>query len=548
MKKIRMIFQKKYLPLIIVMIALFIGVYGIYTYQQVQTKWQNIAHDAAMAGEQYAKTCAKTSGIEWTKLTPALDCRGNISQGQKNVYASGKGWQATYEVKAAKFNHSEKKARFQVVGTVKTFADASYITKIFTSENSIILNVDEISTAIMEPFETNGTGLCILNATGQLRCKQIFNASTNVLELFNTGTEKVIAYEPLYYLDLSALAVCALTDAQNVWCAGVNTNHQFLDSQSGAYVVPLTAPVKLQKAGGVDVKAKALWTGVNISGNVCVLGTDDVMYCTGGNVMGVYGNGTANTTGNIEDPNTFGSAIAQPSFSTGDFATGVKVKKIYGHLTYSPFNSISIDDFDYTELIRPDPPRTYGVNWKRCVVGTNDQLYCAGVCSERYGGILFGNSLYGSGIKGCGVTGSPTGATAYSPAPNLSGGNTTWCSGWWQGHYVPPPPVTIDGVGFVIGTRCGGHLCYSGSQDGTAWADTKDPKARCYYTPVKFQLPAGVKVKETEIGWGANSGSKLCVFGTDKNIYCTFSAGDNPSFMRVSEPRDINTMYKYPAS
>lgn len=545
MKKIVSILRLKYLPLGLLLLAISIGGYSIYISQQTQLKWQKVAQNAAAAGEKYAKICAKTSGIEWQQLTPALDCKGNVSEGQKNIYTSGKGWQATYEVKPAKFNHAEKEVRFQVIGTVKTFADASYITKIFTSENSIILNVDEISTAIMEPFETNGTGLCILNAVGQLRCKQVLNASTNVLELFNTGTEKVIAYEPIYYLELSAIAVCALTDAQNVWCAGVNTNHQFLDSQGGGYVVPLTAPVKLQKAGGIDVKAKALWTGVNMGGNVCVLGVDDVMYCTGGNAMGVFGNGTidpGSTGAAIENEDTYGSAIARPAFNTGDFAPagGVKVKKIYGHFNYSPFNPISIDDTQYypSPPFPPQEPKTSGVWWRRCVLGTNDQLYCAGVCSEKYGGILFGNAPYGNATntKGCGVSGSPTGATAYSQAPNLNGGRSPSCA-WWIGD----------------DNWCEGNLCYGGSEDDTfvplPWfTNLKDYTARCYYTPVKFQLPAGVTVKETEIGWGANYGAKLCVFGSNKNIYCTFSAGNTPSFMRVSEPRDVNTMYKYPAS
>ena len=589
--------------------ALFIGasVTTINSNVQKQKHWQQLAHSAEKRAKTILEICAKQSDFTGKTLTQSTDCAGNdIPLFGKYLYESKKtdsenAWHSKFSVTKEYVDKKNHTTRFSVRGTLETLGDASIVRKVYTSESSVIIDLDEVSTSRMRNYITNSNAYCVIRPTNlRLYCAFTQYYGKNLTEFVLPAGEYVKDYRLLYGLDLSASSGCVLTNQSNLYCAGANANAIFSNQSVNGLITwdgtdpnligsgGIAGPVKIAPpTGATSLQVTGLWEGVNFGENMCVLGTtnrvsDGNVFCTGINAMGNFGNGlnhrgttNVNPQGrDVGNPNNFfsGTYPPVPAFNTGDVnpSSGTRmVKKLYGHLTYNPQQAKYLDrKASFPENVldlagsgagcwNPFPTFDYSnctylyrhSGWRRCVLTTdkatqtNDQLYGAGVCSNKHGGIIFGTAPKGSGALGCGIsnaaprtTPTQSGGTTYNATPDDYGGVTVICDWyWWPG-------------GPCGGSHDRGRECFSSVWENNIDQNifvypSVDINARCYWKPARFWLPNGVTVKQVNIGFGTTRGSYLCVYGSDKKTYCTFSTepglNSGTTLFNISEPTDI---------
>jgi hypothetical protein len=573
---------------------------------QEQARWQELAQSAEKRAKTILEICAKQPEFTGRTLTQSTDCAGNtvplfggyLDESRKSD--SRNGWRSKFTIKKEYVDKKNHTTRFSVKGTLETLGDASIVRKVYSSESSVIIDLDEVSTTRMRNYITNSNAYCVIRPTNlRLYCAFTQYYGKNLTEFILPSGEYVKDYRLLYGLDLSASSGCVLTNQSNLYCAGANANAIFSNQSVNGLITwdgtdpnligsnGIAGPVKIDApTGATSLQVTGLWEGVNFGENMCFLAatnraSDGNVFCTGINAMGNFGNGlnhrgttNVNPQGrDVGNPNNFfsGTYPPVPAFNTGDInpSSGARtVKKIYGHFTYNPQQAKYLDraasfpsDLNpFVEASRgcwnPFPTFDYPnctylhrhSGWRRCVLTTdkatqtNDQLYCAGVCSNTHGGIVFGTAPKGSGALGCGISNS-----APSTAPTQSGGITYNAT---PDDYGGEICTNLQWFGCV---QRKGRECYPSVWENNltvnltifGWEPglATDSKARCYWKPARFWLPNGVTVKQVNIGFGTTRGSYLCVYGSDKKTYCTFSTepglNSGITLFNVSEPTDI---------
>lgn len=570
-----------------------------------QSHWQALADSARDRAATYLSICAKQPEFTGEIITQSTDCSGDkvdiFGKNLKNSKETNKSpaWRTTFTVKEDdQGDRSDHATRFSVVGTLEILGDASIVRKVYTSETSVIIDLDEISTSRMRNNVTNSNAYCVVRPSNlRFYCAFTQYVGKNLTEFILPSGEYVKDYRLLYGIDLSANSGCVVTNLNNLYCAGGNSNAVFSNLGVDGLITwdgtnpndigsgGIAGPVLIKGPGGSDLKVTDLWEGVNFLGNMCVMGSDGDsshgnVFCTGINAMGNFGNGknqtnTTNITGgkDVSDPNNpvAGTYPATPGFNSGDLdpSSGTrKVKKIYGHITYNPQQ---VKYMDRTAALPGNLLDILGeakgcwvsgsfaysdckyiqrhASWRRCVLttdkatSTDDQLYCAGVCSNTHGGILFGTAPKGSGALGCGAsdsapktTNTSVGATVYNLQPDDYGGTkNASCKIFIF--------VCINNDYWQKGRDCFPSVWEDNIEENIFVAPVSDSKARCYWKPARFWLPNGVKVKQVNIGLGTTLGSYLCVYASDKKTYCTFSTQPNLNngtpLLNISEPTDI---------
>lgn len=532
--------------------------------------WNRLAKEAAQAGSAYAAACAKEIDTGWTNsLTPTRDCTGTSNGSSDDFYDSdmtttdSPRWQATYSVsrveksdKIFTSTQSDNVRTATVTGTVKVFAksDSSNPRRTYTSRMTAFINQDDVSYKNFSNMQSNSHKTCILkkkddpattfNESNQLYCTVGVPDSilpAGKMTRFPLPSGEVVKDWRFIYdsKNLQSFAACVLSSAAKMYCAGGNVFGEF--GIGGGYTygtsdtntkgaVPFDA-AKIKPFAtdngtpdGEPVLVKELWLGANVYGNICVLGIDNFTYCAGGNFAGAFGNGGHANISNNSTKFSTSNFFAVRSFNTGDFdpssSSPVRVKHVYGHYIIpvnEPQGLFGLDQ-DFVS-----------VQGRRCVMGSNDQVYCAGACTSFMGGLLFGSARYGSGTKGCG---SQATLAVSNPSPSL--------------HAAPGPSS---------------DPCY-GSYDKNTASDTgvTDNLTDCYYNPVQVMLPKGLKARQVRItnnasfyatstsnvifeGYQAKDSlftSSLCIYASNAKTYCTLSHSKHN--FEFTEPVDMSQL------
>lgn len=489
--------------------------------------WNRLAKQAMEAGVAYATSCAKQLDTSWSGLAPNKECNGNTITGRSQYYAhdisSSPRWRATYTVSNVQTNsglYGESTAT--ITGQVDVLRDNNIngiATRSYKSKTTAFVNQEVPSYKRFSVVQANSGVACVLiskddpatttvNEKNQLYCTPDRNTGT-MTRFPIPASEIVLDYRMLYTdTNLTVQGVCALTNLYKLYCMGPNYTGELANGTRTA--VAYNSPTVFSKSASEPVLVKELWTGTNVLGNMCVLSVDTKMYCAGRNAQGTFGNGTKMTNPYND---ALGDAWAVESFNTGNYfnaGSSLRVKRVYAHITI-PTNSPQ-GLLKSTQLYNP-------ITYRRCVLATDDQIYCAGACTSWRGGLLFGTARAGnaSNIKGCGkkegASNSPASVFESNPAPNGYSGDGSGC-------YGSKSNGAVDGRYGLNGET--------------------DDRADCYLSPVKFQLPVGLKVRQVRITQNNTLSSSLCAYASNAKTYCTFS--DYLYNYELHEPTNMETI------
>jgi hypothetical protein len=534
--------------------------------------WNRLAKEAAQAGSAYAAACAKEVDTGWTNpLTPTTDCLGASNGSSDNFYdsdmttADSPRWQATYSIsrveksdKIFTSTQSDNVRTATVTGIVKVFSksDSSNPRRTYTSKMTAFINQDDVSYKNFSNMQSNADRTCILkkkddtatpfNESNQLYCTVGHTSSIlpyGKMTRFPLPSGEVVKDWRYIYdtKDLHVVSLCVLSSAAKMYCAGANAYGEFgigggftfgtQDTNTKGFV-PFDAnkikPFAINDGtpDGSPVLVKEMWLGANVYGNICVLGIDNFVYCAGGNFAGAFGNGGHTNIQNNSTKFSGSNFFAVKSFNTAAFdpslSSPVRVKHVYGHYIIPANEPQGLFGLDQDFVT---------VNNRRCVMGSNDQVYCSGACTSFMGGLLFGSARYGSGTKGCGS--QTTLAVAYSPNQSPS---------------LHAPSASSD-------------PCY-GSYDRNTASETgvTDNLTDCYYNPVQVMLPKGLKARQVRItnnasfyaastsnitfeGYQAKDSlftSSLCIYASNAKTYCTLSHSKHN--FEFTEPVDMSQL------
>lgn len=489
--------------------------------------WNRLAKQAMEAGVSYATSCAKQLDTSWSSLAPNTECNGTNIVGRSQYFASdvtkSPRWRSTFNVSSVQTNsglYGQSVATITGQVDVLPTSDINGIaTRSYKTKTTAFVNQEVPSYKRFSVVQANSGVACVLigkddpatasvNEKNQLYCTPDRNTGT-MTRFPISASEIVLDYRLLYTeTNLVVSGVCALTNLYKLYCMGPNTTGELANGTRSA--VAYNTPTIFSKSATEPVLVKELWTGTNVNGNICVLGVDTKMYCAGRNAQGAFGNGTKMTNPYND---ALGNAWAVEAFNTGNYfnaGSSLRVKRVYAHITV-PSNSPQ-GLLKSTQLYNP-------ITYRRCVLATDDQLYCAGACTSWRGGLLFGTARAGnpSNIKGCGkkegASNNPASVFESNPAPNGYVGDATGCFGSKSNGVVD----TLNGLN-----------------------GETDDRADCYLSPVKFQLPTSLKVRQVRITQNNTFSASLCAYASNAKTYCTFS--DYLYNYELHEPTNMETL------
>ena len=525
--------------------------------------WNRLVKQAAQTGAAYAAACAKEIDTGWLNpLTPKTDCAGAANGVTDDFYESdmtspdSPHWQATYSVstvtqsdKIFTTTQSNNIRTAVVTGTVRVYSKSDSVTpkRTYTSKLTAFVNQDDVSKKNFSNIQSDADKTCVLKkkddtATPFNEINQLYCTVGGTDPILPPGKmtrfplpngEQVKDWRFVYDMkNLEVRALCVLSSSAKMYCAGANTFGEFgigggfppgtTDTNTKG-LVPFDA-TKIKPFAtdngtpdGAPVAVKEMWLGATINGNICVLGIDNFTYCAGANFAGAFGNGGHVDMTNITTTFNSSNFFAVKAFNTADFdplGKGVRTKHIYGHYVIpvnEPQGLFGLDQ-DYV-----------AVQGRRCVMGSNDQVYCAGACTSYMGGLLFGTARYGSGTKGCGVQTTLAAVFESNQAPDKHASNG------------------------------GSDPCFGSSYNVASGDNLTD----CYYKPVRVMLPQGLQARQVRItnnasfvaysptnvilqGYGPNNAlftSSLCIYASNAKTYCTLSHSQHT--FEFSEPVDM---------
>lgn len=210
--------------------------------------FDQIAHEAAESGVIRAKECLRISDnvVTWSDTKPLqqnTDCAGEI------VTTCG--------------------------ATIKTAACSVLTGSVYTTGYKVYADVDADAQDII--FRVEGSVNQVRQAGGSAVSKQTYNQWIAI----NTG---VISAQ---YVQSGHLEVCGIFDGQT-WCWGSNLDGRLGNNVSSSALT--LAPIKVTRASGALLGKTDKMVAI-ADGTMCIVTTDDDIYCTGKGTSGQIGNG-----------------------------------------------------------------------------------------------------------------------------------------------------------------------------------------------------------------------------------------------------------------
>ncbi len=337
-------------------------------------------------------------GVEITSNTPSLYITKNITNNP------GPRYQSTFSVNKPK-KESDGIARALVTGKTELLgADEATVTKTYIASYTAILSMEankaaQISTAV--------SNTCVVTVI-----KKIYCAGSNYYGQFGDGSS-VSSTTPTQFggsLDkmfekvsvgsgLSSNTICALTADQLVYCAGRNNRGQFGNGSTTDSATPV-------RFGGASLESKR-FTQVVVGGAnvICALATDQLVYCAGYNERGQIGVGS---TGAIyTNPVQFGPSLGGLRFTQiavneegEDICVLATNQQIYcaGYNRFGQFGVNTTVSYNIPVIFGNTTSRKYTQasihQSTSCSLATDQIIYCAGL--SAYGGFANGSASHTS--------------------------------------------------------------------------------------------------------------------------------------------------------
>lgn len=375
----------------------------------------------------------------------------------------------------------------------------------------LVSDIPPLSTKTISQFSMFGYHGCALTTTNEMYCwgynngGQIGSGSTNFNAEYPTQVDQtgVLAGKTISKINVGLYTTCAITSENLAYCWGANgsgqtgTNH---DPQNPPYIQSIYSPEPLYM-GGV-LSGKTIKEIVGTYSHSCAIASDDRVYC--------WGSGSSGKMGNGADDNAFAPvAVDWSGVLAGK--TAKKISMTYSNVCiiasddqvycwgsgYSGVNGNGSESnsnvpvaVDWSGVLSgKTAKKLYSNPSLVCIIANDDLPYCWG---GNYTGLLGdGSGSYSSVPVAVDMTGAMSGKTVKKLAMGVMGGSTACAIGsddklyCWGGNGSGQlgdgttdnsnVPVAVDPSGLLASLSVsdvaveGNNTCVRVSQNGNVY-------------------------------------------------------------------------------